>query len=389
VFTQTGWEWQSQDGSCTAAFGLPADAAGDLYAEPVNLPRDVRDCQWNARVATLGDGFVAGWQTGRPDWWWPPPDRNPFHGVSLRRFDLQGQPVGDPLDLRLGPLPTDDADPVLDDLATADGVVAAVAHNDRGVFARLAVAVPPGPCSPGPDHLCLGGPAGDRFRLDASFLNPYAGDAPGRGRAAPLTADTGAFWFFRPGNLELLVKVLDGRPVNGRYWVLAGAATTTEWWVTVTDTLSGEQWGRSVAPYALASLADTRAFPRPPAAATPAPAAPRPPGLPGTSEEVLLADRYRLRVHWQDPRSGDQGAGHGAAVTADSALFWFFRPSNLELMVKVLDGRPINGHAWVLWASLTDVAFELEIEDTETAAVWRYENAPYHMGGGADTTALP
>jgi hypothetical protein len=234
-----------------------AGAASDL-GPPVDLPRDVRDCQWNARAAALGDGFVAAWQTSRFDGL---PAVNPFHGVSLRRFDLEGRPLGDPLDLRLAPAPAEDP-AYLYDLAAGGGLVAVVSRRWGRLEARLAAPVPFGPCIPGPGHLCLGGVASDRFRLDSVFLNPYAGDRPGRGKAAPLTADTGAFWFFSPGNLEVLVKVLDGRPVNGRWWVFAGAASTVEWWLTVTDTLTREQWGDAVAPYLFATVADTTALPR-------------------------------------------------------------------------------------------------------------------------------
>ena len=36
----------------------------------------------------------------------------------------------------------------------------------------------------------------------------------GAGRAVPLTADTGDFWFFGAENVEVVLKVLDGRPVT-------------------------------------------------------------------------------------------------------------------------------------------------------------------------------
>ena len=45
----------------------------------------------------------------------------------------------------------------------------------------------------------------------------------GRGAAVPLTGDTGYFWFFNSANVELIVKVLDGRTVNGQFWVFYGA----------------------------------------------------------------------------------------------------------------------------------------------------------------------
>jgi hypothetical protein len=69
----------------------------------------------------------------------------------------------------------------------------------------------PGSCFPAATHLCLNG---DRFQVDVDWMLP---SGPGKGQAVPLTADTGLFWFFGNSNLELIVKVLDGRPVNGHF----------------------------------------------------------------------------------------------------------------------------------------------------------------------------
>jgi hypothetical protein len=102
VYTESGYGYQSADGDCTGAFGLLADPTGDLGSGPIDLPRDRSDCQWQARAAATPDGFVVGWQTDRPQDWAEGPTTNPFHGVSLRRMDLDGRPLGDPLDLRLG-----------------------------------------------------------------------------------------------------------------------------------------------------------------------------------------------------------------------------------------------------------------------------------------------
>lgn len=391
VYTQSGEGWESDDGDCTGVFGLFADGAGDLSPAPVDLPRDRSDCQWQARVAATSDGFVVGWQTDRISYWAEGPATNPFHGISLRRFDPDGRPVGDPLDLRLGRSTffTDPETLILADLAFADGRAAVLIATSRSVWAALAKPVPGGPCRPGADHLCLGGAAGDRFRVDAAYLDPYAGGAPGRGFAHPLTADTGAFWLFHPDNLELAVKVLDGRSVNGRFWVLAGAATTVEWAVTVTDTATREQWGRSAAPYRLATVADITALPRPPSPSDPGTSLRPGPGLVGTRDEVDLGGRYRVRVAWTDPWSGASGVGQGLAATEDAALFWFFDPANVELMVKVIDGRPVNGHAWVFWGSLTGVAFDLQVEDTVSGMTRTYRNEPFALGGGSDTAAFP
>ncbi len=46
------------------------------------------------------------------------------------------------------------------------------------------------------------------------------------------------FRFFGPGNWEVLVKVLDGCPLNERFWVFAAASTDVEYTLRVSDTLA-------------------------------------------------------------------------------------------------------------------------------------------------------
>jgi len=100
---------------------------------------------------------------------------------------------------------------------------------------------------------------GGRFEVEVEFRDPFGGEGPGR--PVPLTDDTGAFWFFEPDNLELLVKVLDGRPVNGRFWVFYGALSNVAYTVRVTDTFTGTGRTYENPQGTLASRADTRAFP--------------------------------------------------------------------------------------------------------------------------------
>lgn len=42
------------------------------------------------------------------------------------------------------------------------------------------------------------------------------------------TPDTGAFWFFHPGNLELFLKALDACSINGHYWLFVSGLTDVE-----------------------------------------------------------------------------------------------------------------------------------------------------------------
>jgi len=76
----------------------------------------------------------------------------------------------------------------------------------------------------------------------------------------PLTSDTGYFWFFSANNIELVIKAVDGRAFNNKFWVFYGALSNVEYTITVTDTLTGAV-KTYVNPFGqLASVADTAAF---------------------------------------------------------------------------------------------------------------------------------
>jgi hypothetical protein len=77
--------------------------------------------------------------------------------------------------------------------------------------------------------------------------------------------------------------------------------------------------------------------------------------------ELLLRDlRFKVEVTWDDPRAGT-GRGKSVPITDESGGFWFFDQDNLEVTVKVLDGRAVNDHFWVFLASMTDVGFTLRV----------------------------
>ncbi|MCP4656443.1 MAG: hypothetical protein GY856_13600 [bacterium] len=244
---------------------------------------------------------------------------------------------------------------------------------------------------PDPEVLSL---VDDRFELRVRWRNQYAGTT-GVGRPVRHSDNTGFFWFFSPDNIELIVKVLDGGGVNGWFWVFYGALSDVEYVLTVTDRQTGAQKIYLNPPGTLCGRGDTRAFPRTSAAGRLPPAtdpgsARRRDGCGATPEELCLHDgRFRVEVRWRN-QYGEGGEGLGRAVegTRETGYFWFFDPDNLELAIKVLDGRPLTGHFWVFYGGLSDVEYWITVTDTSTGAQTTYYNPPGRICGGADVHAL-
>lgn len=92
-----------------------------------------------------------------------------------------------------------------------------------------------GPCVSGPATLCL---QGGRFRVEVAWED-FQGSR-GAGQALPMSDTSGSFWFFERENVELTVKIVDARPLNGHFWLFYGSLTTVELTLTVTDTTTGE-----------------------------------------------------------------------------------------------------------------------------------------------------
>lgn len=112
--------------------------------------------------------------------------------------------------------------------------VVEVVYDETVVAEETLEVLQAGTCLPGPTALCL---QDARFRVEASWTT--SDGVTGTARAVAETADTGFFWFFDPGNIEVVVKVLDACHLD-RFWVFAGGLTDVGVELTVTDTETGE-----------------------------------------------------------------------------------------------------------------------------------------------------
>jgi len=88
----------------------------------------------------------------------------------------------------------------------------------------------------------------------------------------------------------------------------------------------------------------------------------------------LQGGRFRVEASWRRP-NGSTGPGRAVRLTPDTSYFWFFSPSNVEVVVKVLDAcRTGSPRFWVFAGGLTNVEVLLRVTDTATGEVGEYFN---------------
>jgi hypothetical protein len=244
------------------------------------------------------------------------------------------------------------------------------------------------PCQSSATTLCLNG---GRFAVSATYST---GTQAGPAQVVPLTTDTGYLWFFSSSNVEAVIKVLDGCALDGHYWVFAGGLTNVNVVLNVTDTESGAlktytnplnttyqpiqdtgafACGKAAADAAAApNEARELAIVRPPEAFSTA----LPEALPGCTAgaTTLCLGNNRFAVQATFDSGQQSGQAQAVPLTGDTGYLWFFSASNVEAVVKILNGCGLGGHYWVFAGGLTNVKVVLTVTDTQTNAVQTYTN---------------
>ncbi len=101
----------------------------------------------------------------------------------------------------------------------------------------------------------------------------------------------------------------------------------------------------------------------------------------------LWDERFEITVSWRD-FAGNTGTGRSISLTDKSGYFWFFDRENVELVIKVLDGRAINGRWWVFYGAMSNVEYTITVTDTETGSERVYHNPSGRFASTADTMAF-
>ena len=96
----------------------------------------------------------------------------------------------------------------------------------------------------------------------------------------------------------------------------------------------------------------------------------------GAQTLCLNSSRFRTEIVWRTASSGGRGQAVPVPTAPESGLFYFFSPSNLEMLIKVLNAcvEPLGNRFWVFFAATTNVEFAVTVTDTQTGRTKSYFN---------------
>lgn len=113
-------------------------------------------------------------------------------------------------------------------------------------------------------------------------------------------------------------------------------------------------------------------------------------GIPDTAG-VCLNNRFLV---WIDNVSSSPTGGIATPVRVgsnDTGIFWFYFPTNFEVMVKVLNGCGLNSRWWIFAAALTNQSYRIRVFDGlhPEAGIRNYSNFfPNSSPAITDTSAF-
>ena len=262
------------------------------------------------------------------------------------------------------------------------------------------------PCAPDADTACTG--ADSRFRIEARWRD--FGGSEGRGLVQQQKDAWASFSFFDPGQIDLVVKIIDARSFSNNHWIFFSSLSDVFFEVSVLDSQTGLSRVYRNQSGVFASQGDTVGLPEidPPDQDVVGQAGLAPSfdrlqdevrsgsasgsfafgaGCTPSATRLCFFDRFAAEVTWTD-FSNLQGVGQKLELSGDSQAFWFFDPSNPELTLKMLDGTAINGSYWLFFGSLSNVAFELKITDMQMGVTRTWTNSSGTFASLGDVDAF-
>jgi hypothetical protein len=101
----------------------------------------------------------------------------------------------------------------------------------------------------------------------------------------------------------------------------------------------------------------------------------------------LNDNRFEVQATWNS--ATQTGPAFATKLTNDSGYLWFFSSTNVEVVLKILNGCGVNGMYWFFSGGLTDQGVDIKVTDAKTGTNRTYSN----LRGSAfqpiqDTSAL-
>jgi pseudomonalisin len=97
------------------------------------------------------------------------------------------------------------------------------------------------------------------------------------------------------------------------------------------------------------------------------------PCVANASTLCLVGGRFAVTATYNAGSSGS-GTAQVVDLTDDTGYLWFFDASNVETVVKVLNGCAVGGHYWFFAGGLTNVNVVITVTDSQTGAFRTYTN---------------
>lgn len=260
---------------------------------------------------------------------------------------------------------------------------------------RISAAIPDNlTCTNMTTQLCLNG---NRFSVMLHARDQRSGN---EGDGLPHKVNSIFGYFSLPAltgndqNPEVFVKVVDGRPVNGSFWVFYGGLTDLDYTLTVLDTVTGLGVPFVHDPGSKCGDFDTGSLPAPSSASPQQQSASINSSATCAADALcLLENRFRVTLHARDQRSNHEGDGVPLAGSSD--LFGYFSlpaltgdTNNAEVFLKIVDGRGVNGKFWVFYGGLTDLEYTITVTDTGTNNTVSFFHPPGSKCGDFNTSAF-
>lgn len=160
-----------------------------------------------------------------------------------------------------------------------------------------------------------------------------------------------------PDDFKVTTPVALGATEEGstRFGATLGT-TSANWFVMVAAATPGLKFLSSTAPYTLSlscsGLTSCKA---------------------GLETLCLLDGRFQVQATYA-ASTGQAGQAQTVPVSDDTGFLWFYAPTNIETVVKVIDGCGLGGHYWFFAGGLTNSKVVLTVTDTKTNTTRRYTN---------------